>query len=155
MTDRTLLFAQQAFPNQNLNTHRVQLGVLIEEVAELLASFQLTDASSDMDRALAMALMERLGNTLKSGSSPHNPDTIVSIVVKDHRDHLDALADVRVMTYSTAHAAGYDFQGAIDNIDDSNFSKFLNGKPLYSENGKLLKGPHYVAPDLTPFIKQD
>ena len=46
---------------------------------------------------------------------------------------------------------GMDIVGALDEVNRSNFSKFVNGKPVFDENGKIKKGANYKEPDLKRF----
>ncbi len=68
-------------------------------------------------------------------------------------DRLDALADLLYVVYGAAHALGYDIDGAFREVHRSNMSKLdSDGKPIYREDGKVMKGPNYTPPDLHPFV---
>ena len=65
----------------------------------------------------------------------------------------DALTDILYVTYGAGHAFGIDLDKCFDEVQNSNMSKLDdNGKPIYNENGKVMKGPNYFKPDLTKFI---
>ncbi len=64
----------------------------------------------------------------------------------------DALTDILYVTYGAGHAFGIDLDKCFDEVQRSNMSKLdKDGKPIYNENGKVMKGPNYFKPDLTKF----
>ena len=65
----------------------------------------------------------------------------------------DALTDILYVTYGAGHAFGIDLDKCFDEVQNSNMSKLgEDGKPIYNEFGKVMKGPNYFKPDLTKFI---
>ncbi len=65
----------------------------------------------------------------------------------------DALTDILYVTYGAGHAFGINLDSCFDEVQRSNMSKLdNNGKPIYNEHGKVLKGPNYFEPDLKKFI---
>jgi len=73
----------------------------------------------------------------------------VAIVVKDIVEVADALTDLLYVIYGTGHACGIDLDDCFNEVHRSNMSKLgANGRPLYREDGKVLKGPNYFPPDL-------
>ena len=65
----------------------------------------------------------------------------------------DALTDILYVTYGAGHAFGIDLDKCFDEVQNSNMSKLgEDGKPIYNETGKVMKGPNYFKPDLTKFI---
>ena len=68
----------------------------------------------------------------------------------------DALTDILYVTYGAGHAFGIDLDKCFDEVQKSNMSKLgEDGKPMYNENGKVLKGPNYFKPDLSKSLKKD
>ena len=66
----------------------------------------------------------------------------------------DALTDILYVTYGAGHAFGIDLDKCFDEVQNSNMSKLdKNGKPIYNESGKVMKGPSYFKPNLTKFVK--
>ena len=66
----------------------------------------------------------------------------------------DALTDILYVTYGAGHAFGIDLDKCFSEVQNSNMSKLDdNGKPIYNENGKVMKGPNYFKPNLNKFIK--
>ena len=73
---------------------------------------------------------------------------------KDMKEVADALTDILYVTYGAGHAFGIDLDKCFDEVQESNMSKLgLNGKPIYNDSGKVLKGPNYFKPDLEKFLK--
>lgn len=73
---------------------------------------------------------------------------------KDIKEVADALTDILYVTYGAGHAFGIDLDKCFDEVQKSNMSKLdENGKPIFNEQGKVLKGPHYFKPNLEKFIK--
>ena len=65
----------------------------------------------------------------------------------------DALTDILYVTYGAGHAFGIDLDKCFEEVQNSNMSKLdRDGKPIYSESGKVMKGPRYFKPDLTKFV---
>ena len=72
---------------------------------------------------------------------------------KDLLEVADALTDLLYVTYGAGHAFGIDLDKCFDEVQNSNMSKLdENGKPIYNENGKVMKGPNYFKPDLSKFV---
>ena len=66
----------------------------------------------------------------------------------------DALTDILYVTYGAGHAFGINLDQCFKEVQESNMSKLdENGKPIYNENGKVLKGPYYREPDLKKIVK--
>ena len=64
----------------------------------------------------------------------------------------DALTDILYVTYGAGHAFGIDLDKCFEEVQRSNMSKLgKDGKPIYNEHGKVMKGPDYFKPDLTKF----
>ena len=76
-----------------------------------------------------------------------------AIVNKDLLEVADALTDILYVTYGAGHAFGIDLDKCFDEVQNSNMSKLdENGKPIYNESGKVMKGPNYFKPDLSKFV---
>ena len=72
---------------------------------------------------------------------------------KDLLEVADALTDILYVTYGAGHAFGIDLDKCFDEVQNSNMSKLdENGKPIYNEHGKVMKGPNYFKPDLSKFV---
>ena len=72
---------------------------------------------------------------------------------KDLLEVADALTDILYVTYGAGHAFGIDLDQCFDEVQNSNMSKLdENGKPIYNDSGKVMKGPNYFQPNLTKFV---
>ena len=72
---------------------------------------------------------------------------------KDILEVADALTDILYVTYGAGHAFGIDLDKCFEEVQNSNMSKLdENGKPIYNESGKVMKGPNYFKPDLSKFV---
>ena len=72
---------------------------------------------------------------------------------KDIKEVADALTDILYVTYGAGHAFGVDLDKCFEEVQNSNMSKLdSDGKPIYNEKGKVMKGPNYFKPDLTKFV---
>ena len=72
---------------------------------------------------------------------------------KDIKEVADALTDILYVTYGAGHAFGVDLDKCFEEVQNSNMSKLgSDGKPIYNDKGKVMKGPNYFKPDLTKFV---
>ena len=72
----------------------------------------------------------------------------------DLKEAADALTDILYVTYGAGHAFGINLDKCFEEVQRSNMSKLGDeGKPIYNEFGKVMKGPKYFKPDLTKFLK--
>ena len=72
---------------------------------------------------------------------------------KDITEVADALTDILYVTYGAGHAFGINLDKCFEEVQNSNMSKLdENGKPIYNEHGKVMKGPNYFKPDLSKFV---
>ena len=103
-----------------------------------------TDLSTDKINSLRVSLINEELEELKKAISE-----------RDILEIADALTDLLYVTYGAGHAFGIDLDKCFDEVQNSNMSKLdENGKPIYNELGKVLKGPNYFKPDLRKFIKR-
>ncbi len=73
---------------------------------------------------------------------------------KDLLEVADALTDILYVTYGAGIAFGIDLDKCFEEVQNSNMSKLgKDGKPIYNEAGKVMKGPNYFKPDLSKFVK--
>ena len=72
---------------------------------------------------------------------------------KDLLEVADALTDILYVTYGAGHAFGINLDKCFEEVQNSNMSKLdKDGKPIYNEAGKVMKGPNYFKPDLSKFL---
>ena len=73
---------------------------------------------------------------------------------KDLVEVADALTDILYVTYGAGHAFGINLDECFEEVQNSNMSKLdKDGKPIYNDKGKVMKGSNYFKPDLSKFIK--
>ena len=76
-----------------------------------------------------------------------------AIEKKDIKEVADALTDILYVTYGAGHAFGINLDKCFEEVQNSNMSKLgSDGKPIYNDQGKVMKGPNYFKPDLTRFV---
>ena len=112
--------------------------------------------------------METFGQEIKEKASFPN-DKITSLrydLIKEELDELkeamdkkdikevaDALTDILYVTYGAGHAFGINLDRCFEEVQNSNMSKLgKDGKPIYNEKGKVMKGPNYFKPNLGKFV---
>ena len=77
-----------------------------------------------------------------------------AIKSNDLKEVADALTDILYVTYGAGHAFGINLDKCFEEVQKSNMSKLSeDGKPIYNEAGKVMKGPKYFKPDLNKFLK--
>lgn len=142
---RILNWFDEAKPEPSEKDFSVQLGVHIEEVVEMLECFSTENVEVAMALGNAIHCLNVLSESLKANEG--------FIDIDDPLEFLDSLNDQVVTAVGTAKFAGYDFLGSIKEVNDSNYSKFVDGKAVFNEQGKIAKGPAYFKPDLKPFLQ--
>ena len=77
-----------------------------------------------------------------------------AILEKNLTEVADALTDILYVTYGAGHAFGINLDNCFEEVQKSNMSKLgKDGKPIFNDSGKVMKGPDYFKPDLSKFIK--
>lgn len=126
-----------AVPSPNERNFWIQAGCDAEECAEALEALGLEEEAR---------LLDNVAYDMKI--SPE----LFTLEEVDRTALLDAICDRIVTGIGMAHMLGMDIQGALAEVNRSNWSKFVGGKPVFDENGKIKKGPGYSAPELGRFI---
>jgi len=76
-----------------------------------------------------------------------------ALAQKDIKEVADALTDILYVTYGAGHAFGINLDKCFEEVQNSNMSKLgVDGKPIYNDLGKVMKGPNYFKPDLKKFV---
>ena len=118
-----------------------------EKVGKFMETFgqevkSKSSLSSEKINSLRVSLIEEELEELKQ-----------AIREKNLLEVADALTDLLYVTYGAGHAFGINLDKCFDEVQKSNMSKLgLDGKPIYSDKGKVLKGPKYFKPDLSNFL---
>ena len=118
-----------------------------EKVGEFMKTFgqevkSKSSLSSDKINILRINLIEEELDELKQ-----------AINQKNLLEVADALTDILYVTYGAGHAFGINLDKCFEEVQNSNMSKLdENGKPIYNEYGKVMKGPNYFKPNLQKFV---
>ena len=118
-----------------------------EKVKKFMSTFgqeikSAPDLSSDKIKNLRISLIEEELTELKEAIKDNN---ILEVA--------DALTDLLYVTYGAGHAFGIDLDKCFNEVQNSNMSKLgPDGKPIYNEIGKVMKGPKYFKPNLKKFL---
>jgi predicted HAD superfamily Cof-like phosphohydrolase len=146
---RTKEWFELAVPEPELRNFNSQLGCHLEEVTEMLECLEGETSHSNYLLSNAFHSLYILSQHLKDNSA----FKLVKVSEGDEELFLDALCDQVVTATGVAHMMGHDFIGAMNEVNRSNFSKFVDGKPVFNTNSKIIKGKDYSEPDLKPFLK--
>ena len=118
-----------------------------EKVGKFMETFgqevkSKSSLSSEKINSLRVSLIEEELEELKQ-----------AIREKNLLEVADALTDLLYVTYGAGHAFGIDLDKCFDEVQKSNMSKLgEDGKPIYNDAGKVMKGPNYFKPNLSKFI---
>jgi hypothetical protein len=139
--DLIKMWHERARPNPDEAAFNVQLGCHLEEIAEMLECLRSINAEAFSDIDTAMIAVSQLANSLKQGR--------YEVSTGDREALLDSLADQIVTAVGVGHCAKMNIVEACRRVNSSNWSKYdTDGKPVFNEKGKIIKGPNYKAPDL-------
>lgn len=134
--------------NINITT---QIGVHLEEVAEMLEP--LRDAAANQETTDQMNFFIEVINHAQKRFKSHHESFKFDMRFVDRKDLLDSLCDQIVTAVGIAHMYELDIEGALQEVANSNDSKFdAGGRPIFNESRKIMKGPNYFAPDLSKFV---
>ena len=77
----------------------------------------------------------------------------IAIDDRNIKEEADALTDILYVTYGAGHSFGIDLDQCFQEVQNSNMSKLgADGKPIYNDKGKVMKGPNYFKPNLNKFV---
>lgn len=127
----------RAIPQPTDKTRAVQIGCHFEEAGEMALA---------LGNRITARELASLGREYKTCRDEFCFDTV------DRKELLDALCDQIITAVGVAHMFALDVEGALAEVNRSNWSKFVDGQPVFDENGKIAKPPGYRPPDLTPFV---
>ena len=122
-------------------TNFEKVGIFMKTFGQEIKS--KSELSNEKINKLRINLIEEELDELKLAISQNNIKEVA-----------DALTDILYVTYGAGHAFGINLDQCFNEVQNSNLSKLgLDGKPIYNEFGKVMKGPNYFKPDLMKFIK--
>lgn len=141
---RTKEWFNAAIPSPTIDQACIQIGCHYEEFAEMLC------AMGDADLYLKI---DDIAKHYKECSHYYLEDLKLSVNRDEHKvELLDSLVDQIVTAIGVAHMLGMDIEGALAEVNDSNYSKFEDGSAVFDANGKIKKGKNYSKPDLSPYV---
>lgn len=129
--------------NQNFNT---QLGCHVEEFIEMMSDVSVSVGELEEYNDV-LSRLHTLAQKLKNGKmDAHVP-------VENRANFLKEICDQFVTGAGLAYYDGMDVESGLEEVAASNESKFdVDGNPIFDENKKIIKGPHYWKPDLRSFV---
>lgn len=139
-----------AKPNPVEKDLPTQLGAYVEEVCETISALKGYTNDSDLTSTLFQAelILTELKDKLYTIEKLDKPTDETKVAL------LDGLADVAVTITGSAYFAGFQWDKALTEVNQSNFSKFEGGKAIKNDDGKIMKGKNYRKPNLEPFINK-
>ena len=117
----------------------VQLGCHLEEVVEMLQEIYIADSSVNSALEEACIELTKAAEALKSGRQ--------EVAVGNHAAFEDSLLDQLVTGTGLLKMRGVNVAESVARVDVANFTKFVDGKPVYKEGGKVGKGPNFWNPE--------
>jgi len=129
-----------AIPEPTIEQACVQIGCHYEEVIEMMS------ATDDLSITLASKRYKQQNSFYVDNIG------FISESQSKKVELLDSLCDQIVTAIGVAHMLGMDIEGALKEVNRSNHSKFVDGKAVFNDQGKISKGKHYRAPELDKFI---
>lgn len=147
MTNKTVKqWFEAAVPAPTDKRLNIQIGCHLEEVCEMLEAITTVPGFEHLEQVIDVAWgnLSTLADFLKSGEMEVEPESKINL--------LDSICDQQVTGIGVAHMLGMDIDGAMAEVNQSNWSKFVDGKPVFNEQGKIAKGADYKAPELERFV---
>jgi predicted HAD superfamily Cof-like phosphohydrolase len=146
---QTALWFERAVPKPTSKNLHTQLGCHFEEVAEMVEVLLPAAATRPLGVQLDLALrvLKSIAAQLKAS------DTVLNVGSVNEIGLLDALCDQIVTATGVGHMTGFSVVSALTEVNRSNWSKFVDGQPVFDENQKIQKGPDYSKPQLASFTK--
>jgi predicted HAD superfamily Cof-like phosphohydrolase len=142
--DTIELWHKRARPTLSAEGFNVQLGCHFEEIVEMIDALNFHTESSSTTQGKNTNFrnaVKHIADALKRGD--------LSASINDRKEFLDSVADQVVAGVGTAVCAGMRPSEAITRVDTSNWSKFVDGKPVFNEHGKIAKPAGFKPADLT------
>jgi len=144
--DTIHLWFKRVHPNMSSRELDLQVAILLEEFQELLFTFELEfNREFHLDHRILADQINKISYALKEGKT--------SLTIKDRTKFAKESGDLVVAAMGAMTQAGINAKKVVQKIDESNWSKLdFNGKPYYDENGKVIKGENYHAPNLSKYV---
>lgn len=128
----------------NTKTIKLRLALILEEFIELSEACLHTESSASQQY---LGLLSKAEESLKELTDSDMNVDVVEVA--------DALTDINYVTYGAGHCFGVNLDACMEEVQRSNMSKLgEDGKPLYNDQGKIMKGPNYFKPDLASVLEK-
>lgn len=134
---------KEAKPEPTEKDVAVQIGCHFEEVAEMCEALYMDETDTILQEEADWFKKQKQSN-----------DTVQMVQDFNKQELLDSLCDQVITAIGVGYMMGFDIIGALNEVNNSNWSKFENGKAIFDENGKIKKGVNYFKPNLIKFIKE-
>jgi hypothetical protein len=138
------IWHEKARPNPVNKDFQVQLGCHLEEIGEMLDQLSGDDDFAHALIVKATVAVYKIAEALKSGSA--------AVHVLDRCQFLDSLADQIVTSVGVGHCARMNITEAVRRVNDSNYTKLVDGMFIRDDNGKIVKPANYKPPQLEDLI---
>jgi uncharacterized protein YdeI (YjbR/CyaY-like superfamily) len=122
-------------------TGQMGIAIHLEEMSEWLDTIKLSEHSADLLRNFIRDNLSELSKEIRNKR--------LTVEITNRKEFLDAVADQIVTATAAGGCNGMKVAKAVEEVNRSNWSKFLDGQPLYDAGGKVIKGPAYTPPNLT------
>lgn len=142
----TVRWFELARPAPTSKQFHTQTGVHFEEVAEMIDEITPTSPKATVLLHEAKVALKALATYLKES------DEVITVEPQARTNFLDALLDQIVTATGVGQHCGFPMVEALDEVNASNWSKFVDGRPIFDANQKIAKGPDHFKPDLSVFV---
>ena len=139
---------RRAVPQPTDKNLHVQLGVHFEEVGEMLETIHGTDLHTGQLLMEAESAIKALAEHLKKAQT-----TVIEVNTQHRGDFLDSICDQVVTGIGSAYMLRMQVVPALAEVNESNWSKFVDGQPVFNEYKKIIKGPAYWKPELVKYTE--
>ena len=136
-------FFEIAVPKITEDNQNTQIGCHFEEFREMLDEMSIPKYQKELE--ILAEYVKILAEALKK-------DKEVKVIIKDRKAMLDAISDQLVTGTGMGYMLGFDVIGALNEVNRSNFSKLVDGLPIFNEFNKISKGHNYSSPFLDSFV---
>lgn len=145
----TFRWFEIAKPSPNEKDISTQMGAHFEEVVEMMEALNVSSEILDKVKSLSKDFYSSNSISELSNADMANLKEYWKVEL------FDSILDQIVTNVGLCRMFGFDVIGGLNEVNRSNYSKFVDGKPIFNEFGKIMKGPNYSPPDLTPFLGLD
>ena len=144
--EKIVSWFERATPEPTPTNFNVQLGCHLEELAEMLRTLKGNDGYSHLQVGILTKTISNYADSLKSGNLS------VALPKENRVEFLDGVLDQIVTATGLGVYQQMQVVDGLNEVADSNESKFEDGKPLRNENQKIIKGKDYFKPQLDRFV---